>query len=226
MRSRDQTDARSDEEELPNTRRTAPAPTQKLFRVTAPVSVSNQTLDRAYTALTQGDDAGARAAYEKVLAVDPKNADAMAGLAVIAQRAGNPAQAADYYLQMLDADPRNAAALSGLINLQSRMDPFDAETRIKQALSTQPDSPALNFSLGNVWARNKRWNDAQQAYFKAVSGDPGNPDYLFNLAVSLEQLRQPKLAANYYAQAVAAADNRPGSFDKAKASERLQQLQQ
>jgi Tfp pilus assembly protein PilF len=209
-----------------NNREALVPPVKKVFQVTAAAALSNATLDRAYDALTRGDDAGAKAAYEKVLVIDPKNIDALSGLAVIAQRSGNPARATDYYLQILDADPKNPVALGGLINLQSRMDPLEAETRVKQALSAQPDSPALNFSLGNIYARSKRWGDAQQFYFKATTGDPSNPDYLFNLAVSLEQLRQPKLAATYYAQAIAAAETRPGSFDKTKASERLQQLQQ
>lgn len=207
---------------------TAPAftpPAKKLFQVSSAAPLTNPALDRAYSALTADDNAAAKAAYEQVLDKDPKNIDALSGLAVVAQRAGNPQIAADYYLQVLDADPKNALALAGLMNLQSRMNPAEAETRIKQALSSQPDSPALNFSLGNIYARSKRWNEAQQAYFKAMAGDPGNPDYLFNLAVSLEQLHQPKLAASYYTQAIAATELRPAGFDKEQASERLQKLQ-
>ena len=204
----------------------ASLPSKKLFQVSTAVPLSNQALDRAYDALARGDNATAKTAYAQVLGNDPKNADALAGLAVIAQRSGNAELAADYYLQMLDADPRNATAMAGLMNLQSRMDPGVAETRLKQALSSQPDSAALNFSLGNIYSRSKRWNDAQQAYFKAMAGDPGNPDYLFNLAVSLDQMHQPKLAEKYYVQAVAAAEIRPAGFDKARVNERLQKLQQ
>lgn len=203
------------------------APEKKLFQTNkASAARSDPALERGYAALNHGDTAGAKNAYEQALGNDPRNADALSGLAVLAQNAGSPELAADYYLRILEADPHHAFALAGLIGLQSRLNPSEAESRLKQALSAQPDSAALNFGLGNLYASAKRWPDAQQAYFKAVAADPGNPDYLFNLAVSLDQLRQPKLAANYYAQAIAAAGNRAGSFDKGRASERLQQLQQ
>lgn len=202
-------------------------PVKKLFQLTtAAASRPDPALERGYDALKRDDVAASRAAYEQALSNDPHNIDALSGLAALAQRVGNADQAAEYYLRILEADPHSALALAGLINLQPQMNPAEAETRLKQALATQPDSAALNFSLGNVYAHSKRWSEAQQVYFKAMTADPGNPDYLFNLAISLDQLRQPKLAATYYAQAIAATDNRPGGFDKTKASERLQQLQQ
>ena len=206
--------------------RTPSAPAKKLFHVSAATPPSNQSLDRAYDALTRGDNTVAKATYEKVLGVDAKNVDALSGLAVIAQRSGNPEQAADFYLKILEADPKNASAMAGLVDLQSQMNPGVAELRLKQALATQPDSAALNFSLGNIYAKTKRWTDAQQAFFKASTADPGNPDYLFNLAVSLDQMHQPGLAAKYYEQALAASDARPTAIDRSQARERLLKLQQ
>ena len=206
--------------------RTAIDSGKKLFRVSASPEPSTQTLDRAYDALARGDNEAAKVAYTQALNNDPRNPDALSGLAVIAQQSGNNDAAANYYLQMLDGDPKNATAMAGLMNLQSRMDPAVAEIRLKQALANQPDSAPLNFSLGNLYSRGKRWSDAQQAYFKAVAGDPGNPDYLFNLAVSLDQMHQPKLAEKYYVQAIAAAVGRPAGFDKNRVDERLQKLQQ
>lgn len=203
------------------------APVDKLFqlnRVAAPQV--DPSLERGYSALNQGDTTAAKAAYAQALGNDPRNIDALSGMAVLEQRAGNIDQAADYYRRLLEADPHNAFALAGLIGLHTQMNPAEAEMRLKQALSTQPDSAPLNFGLGNLCAAAKRWPEAQQAYFKAVTADPGNPDYLFNLAVSLDQLRQPRLAASYYAQAIAAARGRSASFDQTKANERLRQLPQ
>jgi len=126
-----------------------PAPSiRKLFQVSKEAIATNPSLNHAYDALTRGDDASAKSAYEQVLSKDPKNADALAGLAVLAQRAGQPQTAADYYLQMLEADPKNAQAISGLVNLPSRMDAGSLESRIKQALVAQPDSAALRGATG------------------------------------------------------------------------------
>jgi tetratricopeptide (TPR) repeat protein len=63
--------------------------------------------------------------------------------------------------------------------------------------------------------------EAQQSYFRAYTAEPDNPDILYNLAISLEHMRQNKLAAQYYSQAIAAAQNRPAGFDKAQAAARL-----
>ena len=67
--------------------------------------------------------------------------------------------------------------------------------------------------------------EAQQAYFRAYNAEQDNPDILYNLAISLEHMRQNKLAAQYYALAVAAAQNHRSSFDPAQAAARLQILQ-
>ena len=209
------------------TKQAVQVPAKKLFQVSkAAAPQTDPALERGYAALNHGDTVAAKTAYEQALGNDPRNIDALSGLAVLAQRSGNPDQAADYYRRILEADPHHAFALAGLVSLQAQMNPAEAETRLKQALSTQPDSAPLNFSLGNLYAAAKRWPEAQHVYFKAMTADPGNPDYLFNLAVSLDQLGQPRLAASYYAQAVAATGNRSGSFDKASANERLQKLQQ
>ena len=39
----------------------------------------------------------------------------------------------------------------------------------------------------------------------AFAAEPSNPDFAYNLAVSLDHLRQPKQALEYYTRAVALA---------------------
>ena len=51
-----------------------------------------------------------------------------------------------------------------------------------------------------------------------------NPDYAFNLAVSLEQLNQAAAAETYYREAIAFAATSPASFDLSVARNRLVSL--
>jgi Tfp pilus assembly protein PilF len=185
----------------------------------------NPTLQQAYEALQAGDLAAAKAAYGRALDSEPRNIDALQALAAIALREGRSADAGSYYLRALEADPRDGAALAGLIGLNGQSDPVAGESRIKTLLAAQPDLPVLHFALGNLYARQNRWSDAQQAYFKACSGEPDNPDYLFNLAVSLDQLHQAAPAAQYYQKALTAAAARPAGFDRGQAGARLRELQ-
>jgi tetratricopeptide (TPR) repeat protein len=185
----------------------------------------NPLLDQAYQAFNRGEIDLAVANWQKVLASDPRNADALHGLAAVAQQRKQTGEAADYYLRALEADPKDALALSGLVSLRTPADTQSTESRLKTLLAEQPDSPYLNFALGNLYARSTRWAEAQQAYFKSHSADPGNPDYLFNLAVSLDQLHQPNLAIQYYKQALSAVTQQPVGFDAAQVSARLKILQ-
>jgi tetratricopeptide (TPR) repeat protein len=95
---------------------------------------------------------------------------------------------------VLESDPGDVTAQAALINLRGGGDAGQSESRLKTLLAGQPDSPALHFALGNLYARQGRWSEAQQAYFQAYALEPDNADYLFNVAVSLDHLRQNKLA--------------------------------
>ena len=59
----------------------------------------------------------------------------------------------------------------------------------------------------------------------AVAADGDNPDYLFNLAVSLDHLRQPRLAAQHYRLALEASTKRPAAFERDQVRKRLGELQ-
>lgn len=182
-------------------------------------------LEQAYSALMQQDLAGASAAYQAVLEREPAQMDARIGLAAIAAREEGTEQAQFHYQKAKEAAPDNPLAIAGLESLRARNDPDTAETRLKELLSRQPQAVHAHFVLGNLYAGQHRWRDAQQSYFQAVAGDGNHPDYLFNLAVSLDHLGQHKPARRYYAAALSAGERRPGAFDQESARARIHDLE-
>lgn len=189
-----------------------------------PAETLNPNLTRAYQAMQAGNLSEAKNAYRKVLQADPNNRDALLGLAAIQERAGDTESAARLYQRLLDLDPNDGAAQAALTGL-GQGDPVRSESRLKSLLTQQPDSATLHFALANLYADQQRWAEAQQSYFLAFQKQPGNPDYLYNLAVSLDHLGQNKLAQEYYRRALAAA-NRPHNFSPEEVQGRIDALEQ
>src|SRR5471032_55816 len=183
----------------------------------------NPGLQQAYQALNDGQLASARQQYEAVLRQETSNRDALLGLASVALREQQGAQAAALYVRLLEINPDDGVALAGLISLRQG-DVVQSESKLKAILARSPDSGPVLFALGNVYAKQRRWPEAQQQFFRAYSAVPNNPDYAYNLAVGLDQLNQPKMAASYYARALALAQAGPAAFDQAAAQARLRAL--
>ena len=181
-------------------------------------------IEQAYAAFQKSDFGNARELYQAALKRDASSRDALLGLAAIDMRSRDFSLAEARYLRLLENDPRDADALAGLISLRGQVDPTQSESRLKTLIAAQPEASQLHFALGNVLASQRRWNEAQASYFKAYSLEPESPDFAFNLAVSLDQMRQVKPALEYYRRAVALAGTRSAGFDKAVALSRIAEL--
>lgn len=202
----------------------APQNRVAVSRGDATVPRVNPAVAEAYAALEGGQYDAAQRLYSQVLRSEPANVDALMGLAALAQKDNRAAEAQRYFLAILDVEPRNALAQSGLIALMGQSDPQAAESRLKQLLAREP-SPPLFFNLGNLYAEQGLWSQAQQAYFQAHNLEPRNPDYAYNLAVGLEHLGQQKLALGFYRKAQQLASARgAANFDPARLQDRITQL--
>ncbi len=181
-------------------------------------------LKEGYVAYRNGKLAEAQQLYLSMLKKDARNTDALLGLAVIAQQRGENFGASQYYGRVLMQDPRNAVAHAGMSALSEDND--GNESRLKNLLSKQRDSTALHFALGNLFAGQSRWSEAQQAYFNAWALEPDNPEFAYNLAVSLDHLSQNRLAAQYYQRALQFDPAHNPSFDHAQVAKRIERLGQ
>jgi tetratricopeptide (TPR) repeat protein len=202
----------------------SPSPDQGPITVTPPSLQANEALERAYAAYQRDDVDEARQEYQAILAREPNSRDALLGLAAIDMRLRNFDTAEMRYLRLLELDPRDSYASAGLIALHGATNPIQSESRIKTLIAGQPDATHLYFSLGNQYAAQGRWTEAQNAYFKAYSAHPDNPDFAYNLAVSLDHLGRPWLALEYYRKALGLASQRMAAFDRARAEGRAREL--
>lgn len=188
---------------------------------TSNVSQLNPALARGYDLFQRGDIDAARQQYQIALRQEPHNRDVLLGMAAIAVDRQQSAVAVDYYSRLLELDPSDPDAIAGLINEQQG-DPAQSESRLKKVLATNPQASQVLFALGNLYAQQSRWADAQQAYFRAYVTAPENANFAFNLAVSLDKLGQRKLALEYYRKALALKD---GNFDSTAVGRRADELQ-
>jgi Tfp pilus assembly protein PilF len=185
-------------------------------------------LQEAQAALARGDIEAARRQLADLSRADPYHLEVLLGLAAIALRQDDPKTAWRFYQEAWTAHPQDARVQAGMLVLRfaaGKIDPQGMESRLKTLIARQPQMAAPHFVLGNLFAGQARWPEAQAAYFEACRLEPGNPDYRFNLAVSLDALRQTRLAAAHYRAALVAAETTPASFSPTDVRARLDALQ-
>lgn len=182
-------------------------------------------LKSAYAAFRKNQYHKARDLYQDALQREPRNRDALLGLAAVAVKNDDFDVAAGYYHRLLELNPRDSAAHAGLTMLLGSRDPVAAESQIKLLLNSNADAAYLYFALGNVYSEQARWPEAQEAYFDAVRLDGENPDYAYNLAISLDRLSKHSAALRYYQTALSLGSMRTANFSTGVIRERIRLLE-
>ncbi len=183
-----------------------------------------ELINSAYAEYIAGNYKLAEASYQKVLTETPDNRDALLGLATITYQKGDLQSAFEGYIKVLKLYPKDSIAQTALINMQKNNDPVRSESIIKLLLQQEPEAPFLYFTLGNLYATQSRWADAQQAFFNAYRLATSNPDYAYNLAVSLDHIGQTSTALDYYNVALGLADDSRVNFNTVTVIARIDAL--
>lgn len=189
------------------------------------VSEKDKLLAEAYAAYESGDISKARKQYQQVIALDPENRDALLGRAAIHVYDNKFENAITLYQKLLLANPKDDLAMTSLISV-ANVDPRAGETEIKKLLSELPDSPHLHFALGNMFGNQNRWSEAQSEYFKALQYKPDDPNYAYNMAISLEHLEKTASAITFYQRALENKANGLASFSEPVVMQRIEVLTQ
>jgi tetratricopeptide (TPR) repeat protein len=200
--------------------------TQSLLKITKSKQLDTRSIEvnEAYTAYQQGDYAAARSMYEDIVRNIPESRDGLLGLAAISLVEGNQEQAFEFYAQVVKVDPQNTVANAAILNMVNTAQEINQESSIKLMLYSNPEASFLHFTLGNIYAAQTRWAEAQQAYFDAYRHDSTNPNYALNLAISLDRLSHKEAALDYYNTALELADSNLTQFDSASILSRINTL--
>jgi tetratricopeptide (TPR) repeat protein len=224
---------KSDDDEVVATIQSNPITTtaenviKQSFQLTSKRSVSakNRLLKEAFEAYQRGDNNAALEKYNRVVTDDPQNRNALLARAAINVQSDNNVKAIKDYQTLLIANPKDSFAMSSLISVAS-ISPSKSESQLKKMMRDEPLSPHLNFVLANIYGTQNRWQEAQNHYFKALENNPDDPNYAYNLAVSLEHIAKPKVAIVYYQLALANFNNGKATFNKVVVDKRVEILKQ
>ena len=190
----------------------------KKTKISDPVSA---LLRKAWLSYNRKDYEAAGSDYKKVLLREANNRDAILGISAIAVKNNEYGKARRGYKLLLKLDPRDQVAVAAMSNLENASAALTDESKLKFMLQQQPNAVHLNFALGNYYAKENRWPEAQAEYFKAWQGDSKNADYVYNLAVSLDQLGKTSEALRFYNESLALARNSNIGFSESDVEKRI-----
>jgi tetratricopeptide (TPR) repeat protein len=200
----------------------SPAVSFQKTKTTDPVT---EKLEAAWAAYEAAEYNRAKKLYKDVLNSEGNNRDALLGLGAIAVIEKNDVVARSVYSLLLKQDPRDPIAITALASLRNNKIATDADEKyLLNMLQKSPDDTHLNFALGNIYAQQNKWKLAQQSYFNAWQHDNENADYVFNLAVSMDQLGKQKQAIDLYRDCLRKAGNKQVSFARETVHKRITEL--
>jgi len=181
--------------------------------VSAAGAASRRINDPAFTlvqsgfaAYQAGDYAGAAEHYRHALAVDENHRHALVGLAAALQKSAGPEEWIPVYEKLLALNPNDAVAASVLLAHQVRGNPQREITQLKVLLQKYPEVAVIHHALGLLAGEHGHWAEARLAFLNAHRLAPGDANYSFNVAVSMQHLGQYVPARSYYQLALATAD--------------------
>ena len=183
-----------------------------------------EKLDAAWLAYESGRYDVAKVMYKDILSIEKNNRDALLGLGAIAVIEKDNAVARDVYLAVLEQDPRDSMATAALASLHDESALESDEQYLISMLEKNPGAQHLNFALGNNYAKQNKWQSAQQHYFDAWQSDDENADYIFNLAVSMDQLNKQQQAVSFYKDSLVKAVNKQVGFSRQAVQKRIKEL--
>jgi Flp pilus assembly protein TadD/SAM-dependent methyltransferase len=127
--------------------------------------------------------ADAERLYQQILAIDPRHADSLNGLGLVAFRAGRPDMAAETLGKAVASNPRHHFAQMHLgLALAALGQPDKALICYQAALSLKPDLAEAHTNLGNLYWGQGKLAEAEACYRRLLASRPDDVLALNNFA--------------------------------------------
>ncbi len=144
----------------------------------------------------------AEAAYNQIISIEPKHADAIHYLGVIYHQTGRNQEAIQYIQQALLIDPNNSKFLSNFgAALVAAGQLQDAVKNYQKALALNPNDSDMLFNISNVFYDLAEYGEAAACYRKLQKIYPNNVDIKANLSAILQSAGSENQQAGRYEQA-------------------------
>jgi predicted Zn-dependent protease len=141
---------------------------------------------RALDQIRQNKPEEAQQTLEKLLTIDPGNADYLAKLGTVLVIRGKPQEAIPHLVRVAELDPNNASGLGVLGRIAYNNQKYEAALeQWEQASEIEPLLPQLQYDIGLALLELKRPTEAVQRLERAASMDSDRPDVLIALAEAL-----------------------------------------
>ncbi|RKP50617.1 tetratricopeptide repeat protein [Trinickia fusca] len=143
-------------------------------------------LSLAKSALQSGDLALATSLFEKALDKNPRDVDALDGLATALSLTGDLERARHYYEQAASLAPQRVTPLLGLARLSVRQRRLDeAISRYEQVLEHEPLNALASAGLGTAYAIKGDTHRAQTIFSEALRQHPSDTMLTVDLGLAL-----------------------------------------
>jgi tetratricopeptide (TPR) repeat protein len=145
----------------------------------------------------------AEAAYHQVLALDPKQADAIHLLGMLAYQIGDYGLAVELILAAIEISPQIPVFHNNLGNAYLQLErPEDAQESYRRALDLDSNYPEALFNVAQVMADQGNVDKAIEAYQRLVEVEPNFAEAHNNLGGMLREQGKLQQAMEYYRRAL------------------------
>jgi tetratricopeptide (TPR) repeat protein len=165
-------------------------------------AAAKDAFKQGQAAAAKGDDAGAKAAYDKAAKADPKAFEVVYNLGVLADRAGQVNTALKQYAAALRLQPDYEAAVQGTINVHFRQGNGAAAVSFAQPIADAYERNLhLQAVLADALTRADRMDEAEMRARKALCRDERFVPAMVSLAKASLKRGREELAESVLEQA-------------------------